>query len=172
MFVELVEKLLDGTITKDEFETWLKQYATDQTKIELDTVYYTDNFSLDIPTFVMAGDIVVSGWAPKQSQDIQIMAVKKYFGFDWMATDQVLTTVTSDADYNYEATLNLDEFGIIEVYSRIPKEWWEVLDKDIKTQKTMCFVLSWTMIFFLIIAVAIVYDKQSGGKLRKMLKKR
>jgi len=170
-FVEMVEKLLAGTISKDEFETWLKQHALDGTKTELDAIYYTDNFSLEIPTFVMAGEINVSGIAPKASQDLQIMGVKKLFGFDWLATDTELAKVTSDADNKYEATLTLDEFGIIEVYSKIPKEWWEVLDKDVTTGKHTVFVLTWMMLIALIIIAALVYDKASGGKLTRMLKR-
>ncbi len=171
-FVEMVEKLLAGTISKDEFETWLKQYTVDKTKIEIDTVYYTANFSLEIPTFVMAGEVQVSGTAPAANQELQIMGVKKLFGFDWLATDTELAKVTSDADYKYEATLTLDEFGIIEVYSKIPKEWWAVLDKDVKTTRQTVFVLTWMMLIALIIIAALVYDKASGGKLKKMLKRR
>ena len=171
-FVEMVEKLLAGTISKDEFETWLKQYTVDKTEIELDTVYYSDNFSLDIPMFLMAGEVQVSGIAPQANQELQIMGVKKLFGFDWLASDTELAKVTSDADNNYEAVLTLDEFGIIEVYSRIPKEWWEVLDKDVTTGRHTVFVMTWMMLIVLIIIAALVYDKASGGKLKKMLKRR
>lgn len=170
-FVEMVEKLLAGTISKDEFENWLKQYTKDKTEIELDTVYYTDNFSLEIPTFVMAGEVHVTGIAPAANQDLQIMGVKKLFGFDWLATDTELAKVTADADYKYEAVLTLDEFGIIEVYSKIPKEWWELLDKDVTTTRHTVFVLTWMMLIALIIIAALVYDKASGGKLKRMLKR-
>ncbi len=170
-FVAKVEELLAGTISKDEFETWLKQYTVEKTEIELDTVYYSDNFSLDIPTFVMAGEVQVSGIAPQANQDLQIMGVKKLFGFDWLATDAELATVVSDADNNYEATLTLEEFGIIEVYSKIPKDWWAVLDKDVTTNRHTVFVLTWMMLIVLIIIAALVYDKASGGKLKKMLKR-
>jgi hypothetical protein len=170
-FVAKVEELLAGTISKDEFEAWLKQYTVDKTEIELDTVYYSDNFSLDIPTFVMAGEVKVSGTAPQANQDLQIMGVKKLFGFDFMASDTELAKVTSGADYKYEATLTLDEFGIIEVYSKIPKDWWEVLDKDVTTNRNTVFVLTWMMLIVLIIIAALVYDKASGGKLKKMLKR-
>lgn len=170
-FVEMVEKLLAGSISQAEFEAWLKQYTLDKTKIELDTVYYTANFSLDIPTFVMAGEVHVTGIAPQPNQDLQIMGVKKLFGFDWLATDAELATVTAGADYAYEAVLTLDEFGIIEVYSMIPKEWWEVLDKDVTSPRHTVFVLTWMMLIALIIIAAIVYDKASGGKLKKMLKR-
>ena len=170
-FVEMVEKLLAGLITREEFETWWKQDVTSETETELDTVYYSDNFSLDIPTFVMAGEVKVSGTAPQSNQDLQIMGVKKLFGFDWLASDTELAKVTSDADYKYEATLTLDEFGIIEVYSKIPKDWWAVLDKDVTTGKHTVFVLTWTMLIALIIIAALVYDKASGGKLKRILKR-
>lgn len=170
-YVAKIEELLAGMISQDEFETWLKQYALEKTEIELDTVYYTDNFSLEIPTFVMAGEVQVSGIAPQANQDLQIMGVKKLFGFDYLASDTELAKVTSDADYKYEATLTLDEFGIIEVYSKIPKEWWEVLDKDVTTGKHTVFVLTWMMLIALIIIAALVYDKASGGKLTRMLKR-
>jgi hypothetical protein len=170
-FVAKVEELLEGTISKDEFETWLKQYTLDKTEVELDTVYYSTNFSLDIPTFVMAGEVHVTGIAPQANQDLQIMGVKKLFGFDWLATDTELATVTAGADNKYEAILTLDEFGIIEVYGKIPKEWWEVLDKDVTTTRHTVFVLTWMMLIALIIIAALVYNKTSGGKLKRMLKR-
>lgn len=170
-FVVMVESLLAGTISKAEFEAWLKQYTIDRTKIELDTVYYTADFSLDTPMFVMAGEVQVSGTAPQPNQEIQICATKKFFGFDFLAADEVLATVTSDAEYKYEATLNLDEFGIIEVYARIPQDWWNVLEKDLTTAKHTLFVMTWTIILFLIIAAALVYDK-STGKLGLLKKRR
>jgi len=170
-FVALIEKLLAGEISQEEFDEEQQQHLQDETEIELDTVYYTDNFSLEIPTFVMAGEISVSGIAPKASQDLQIMGVKKLFGFDYLASDTELAKVISDADNKYEATLTLDEFGIIEVYSKIPKDWWELLDKDITTGKHTVFVLTWMMLVALIIIAALVYDKASGGKLKKMLKR-
>ncbi len=119
----------------------------------------------------MAGEVQVSGWAPKQGQELQIMGVKKLFGFDWLASDTELAKVTSDADYKYEATLTLDEFGIIEVYSKIPKEWWAILEKDVTTSRQTVFVLTWMMLIALVIIAALVYDKASGGKLKKMLKR-
>jgi hypothetical protein len=137
---------------------------------EAKRILIADNFSLEIPTFVMAGDVHVSGWAPKNNQDVQIMGVKKLFGFDWLASDTELAKVTSGADYKYEATLTLDEFGIIEIYSKIPKDWWDVLDKDVTTTRHTVFVLTWMMLIALVIIAALVYDKASGGKLKKMLK--
>lgn len=134
-------------------------------------ILIADNFTLNIPTFVMAGEVVVSGWAPMQSQKIQIAATKKFLGFDFLATDDVLATVTSDAEYKYEATLTLDEFGIIEVYGRIPKDWWAILEKDITTDKHTVFVFTWMMLIALVIIAALVYDKASGGELKKLLKR-
>jgi hypothetical protein len=170
-FVAKVEELLEGTISKDEFETWLKQYTVGKTEIELDTVHYSANFSLDIPTFVMAGEVQVSGIAPAANQELQIMGVKKLFGFDFLATDAELAKVASDANYAYEAILTLEEFGIIEVYSKIPKDWWQVLDKDVTTTRHTVFVLTWMMLIALVIIAALVYDKASGGKLKRMLKR-
>ena len=161
------EDVKNGVKTPEQAGEERKVQIVNETK----RILIADNFSLDIPTFVMAGEVNVSGWAPMQNQEIQIMGVKKLFGFDWLASDTELAKVTSDADYKYEATLTLDEFGIIEVYSKIPKEWWEVLDKDITTGRHTVFVLTWMMLVFLIIIAALVYDKASGGKLRKMLKR-
>ena len=170
-FTALVEQLLAGLISQEEFNGQLAERTEEDTRIELDTVYYAANFSLDIPTFVMAGEVHVTGIAPAANQELQIMGVKKLFGFDWLATDAELATVTSDAEYKYEATLTLDEFGIIEVYSKIPKEWWAVLEKDVTTTKHTVFVLTWMMLIALVIIAALVYDKASGGKLKKMLKR-
>ena len=170
-FVALIEKLLAGEISQEEFDEEQQQHLRDETEIELDTVYYTDNFSLEIPTFVMAGEISVSGIAPKANQELQIMGVKKLFGFDYLASDTELAKVTSDAENKYEATLTLDEFGIIEVYSKIPKDWWAVLEKDVTSPKHTVFVLTWMMLIAIVIIAALVYDKASGGKLKKMLKR-
>lgn len=171
-YVEMVRRLTAGEITRAAFASWLQEEVYQNKLVILEETYYVANFSLKIPTFVMAGEVQVSGTAPQANQDLQIMGVKKLFGFDWLATDTELAKVTSDADYKYEATLTLDEFGIIEVYSRIPKEWWQVLDKDVTTPRHTVFVMTWAMLLFLIIAAALIYDKSSGGKLRKMLKKR
>ena len=171
-YVEMVRRLTAGEITRVALARWLQEEVYQLKLVTLGAAYYVANFSLEIPTFVMAGEVQVSGTAPQPNQDLQIMGVKKLFGFDWLATDTELAKVTSDADYKYKATLTLDEFGIIEVYSRIPKEWWQVLDKDVTTPRHTVFVMTWAMLLFLIIAAALVYDKSSGGKLRKMLKKR
>jgi len=162
------EDVKNGVKTPEQAEVEREVQIVSESK----QILIADNFSLEIPTFVMAGDVHVSGWAPAQSQEIQIVGVKKLFGFDWMAADMELAKVTSDADYKYEATLKLEEFGIIEVYSRIPKEWWAVLDKDVTTTRHTVFVLTWMMLIALVIIAALVYDKASGGKLKKMLKRR
>jgi len=161
------EDVKNGVKTPEEAAVEREGQIVSETK----RILIADNFSLEIPTFVMAGDVHVSGWAPKNNQDIQIMGVKKLFGFDCLATDTELATVTAGADYKYEATLTLDEFGIIEVYSKIPKEWWELLDKDVTTTRHTVFVLTWMMLIALIIIAALVYDKASGGKLKKLLKR-
>lgn len=130
-----------------------------------------DDLTLSIPTLVIAGEVNVSGTAPLQNQKLEICASKKFFGFDFLAADDVLAAVTSDAEYKYNAVLELDEFGIIEVYSRIPKDWWDVLTDDITTAKHTVFVLTWEIIIFLIIAAALVYDKKTG-KLGLLKRKR
>lgn len=169
-YVEKVRQLTAKEITEYAFNIWLQEETYKLKIVILEETFYTENFSLKIPTFVMAGEIKVSGTAPQPNQELQIMAVKKFFGFDYLAADTELATVTAGADYKYEAILNLDEFGIIEVYARIPKEWWAILDKDIETPHYTVFVLTWTVLIFLVLAAALIYDKSSGGKLKKMLK--
>ena len=138
---------------------------------EATQILFADNFSLEIPAIVMAGDVNVSGLAPKQSQKIEICAKKRFFGFDWLAADDVLATTTSDSEYKYTAALTLDEFGIIDVYARIPHAWWDVLEKDLTTKTHTVFVVTWEFILFLIIAAALIYDKKTG-KLGLLKRKR
>ena len=169
-YVEKVRQLTAKEIQKESFTTWLKQATYDLKLVILEEEFYIKNFSLNIPTFVMAGEVKVSGTAPQPNQELQIMAVKKFLGFDYLASDTELAKATSDADYKYEASLSLEEFGIIEVYARIPHEWWRVLDKDIETPRHTVFVLTWAILALLIIAAALIYDKQTGN-IRKMLKR-
>lgn len=170
-YTEKVRQLTAKEISKTVFNAWLQQAVYDLKLVILARMFYTDNFSLDIPTLVMAGEVEVSGTAPQPNQQLEIVAVKKFFGFDYLAADDVLATVTSDAEYKYNAVLELDEFGIIEVYARIPKDWWAVLEEDITTPKHTVFVLTWEIIIFLIVAAALVYDKKTG-KLGLLKRKR
>lgn len=170
-YVKKVQQLTSGDITRESFGDWLQQATYDLKITILKDTFYSGNFHINIPTLVMAGDIKVSGDAPAQDQEIQIVAVRKYFGFDWLAADSELAKVTSDSEYQYEATLPLNEFGIVEVYARIPKAWWAVLEKDATTAKHTVFVLTWEIVLFLIIAAALIYDKKTG-KLGLLKKKR
>jgi len=128
-------------------------------------------FSLSIPTFAMAGEVKVSGVAPQPNQDIQIMAMRKFIGFDYLAADKELAKVKSDGEGRYEVILNLDEFGIIEVYARLPKDWWDVLKEDIRTPTHTVFIFTPVMLIALLLIAAMVYDKYTHGGLRKILKR-
>ena len=164
---ELLEQYRIGAITKDQMIAGQLAIYVEYLNIRLSQ----KDFTLSIPTLIIAGDVNVSGTAPQPNQQLEICASKKLFGFDFLAADDVLATVTSDAEYNYEAILNLDEFGIIEVYSRIPKDWWAILTDDITTAKKTVFVFTWEIIIFLIIAAALIYDKKTG-KLGLLKRKR
>lgn len=155
---EFLEQYRTGAITYDQMIAGQLAVLKEYLNIRLSQT----DFTLSIPTLIIAGEVNVSGTAPLQNQQLEICASKKMFGFDFLAADDVLATVTSDAEYKYEATLNLDEFGIIEVYSRIPKDWWDILTDDITTSKHTVFVLTWEIIIFLIVAAALVYDKKTG----------
>ena len=161
------EDVKSGTKTPEQAEQEREAQIAD----EATQILFRNNFSLEIPTIVMAGDVNVSGLAPKQNQKIEICATKKFFGFDWLAADDVLATTTSDSEYKYTATISLDEFGIIDVYARIPHAWWDVLEKDLTTKTHTVFVVTWEFILFLIIAAALIYDRKTG-KLGLLKRKR
>lgn len=164
---DCLENYRKGLITYDQFLDCISAIINEYLNIWLSQ----KDFTLSIPTLLIAGETTASGTTPQPNQKLEICATKKFFGFDFLAADEVLATVTSDADYNYEATLNLDEFGIIEVYARIPQDWWNVLEKNLTTTKHTVCVLTWMIILFLIIAAALIYEK-STGKLGLLKKRR
>ena len=108
----------------------------------------------------MAGDVDITGTAPQPNQAVKIMVVKKLFGFDWAAKDVELDTVTSGGDYEYYTTITLDEFGLVEVYGSIPKDWWAVLDADITTEKHTVLVVTPMILLALLAMLAMVLDKK------------
>ena len=159
-YVEKVRQLTAGEITKSSFSKWLKDTTYNLKLVILEEEFYRGNFSLNIPSIVLAGDVDITGTAPQPNQAVKIMAVKKFFGFDWLAKDAELDTATSGTDYEYYTTVNLDEFGLIEVYGLIGKDWWEVLDKDITTDKHTVLVLTPMILLALLAILAMVLDKK------------
>lgn len=126
--------------------------------------------TLDVSSLVMAGTIEVSGLGPP-NEIVRIMGVKSAIGFDWLAADAELANTIIDSIGTYSTEIELDEFGIVEVYAKIEKGgFWNWIVADIYSSKHTIYVLTSTMLIFLIIAAALVYDKSSGGKLQKMLK--
>lgn len=159
-YVEKVRQLTAGEITQSTFSKWLKDTTYDLKLVILDEKFYTGSFALDIPCIVMAGDVYISGTAPQPNQAVKIMAVKKMFGFDWLAKDAELDSAISDGEYEYYTTVSLDEFGLIEVYGLIGKDWWHVLDKDITTEKHTVLVVTPMILLALLALLAMVLDKK------------
>jgi len=95
---ERQRKVANGEMTAEEAD----EEREEQIEEETYRILYEENFSLDIPCVVMAGDVDVSGHAPKQNTDIQIVAVRKFLGFDYLASDMVLATPRAGDDYNYD----------------------------------------------------------------------
>ena len=167
-----LQKKVDGLWTAEELKAWETEWKKTRTIDIIVENYYADRFSLIVPSIVMAGDVDVTGTAPQANQKLQIKAVKKYWGFDWLAKDPVLAEVTSDADHKYKATINLDEFGVISIYAHIPKGWWGILDADIESERHTVWVLTWTVVIGLVAALALMYDKKMKGKFIGVFKKR
>jgi hypothetical protein len=143
-------------MTPEAGDSAIKQLVIDETM----RLLYLDNFTISIPSIVMAGDIGITGVAPQQNQDVKIMAVKKLFGFDWAASDTELDTVISGSDYEYYTTISLEEFGLVEVYGLIGKDWWAILDADITTEKHTVLVLTPMILLALLAMLAMVLDKK------------
>ena len=159
-FTDLVEQLLNGEITRETFIERVIEYVTTSTESGLNDVFYTGNFSLSIPAIVMAGDVDVAGTAPQQNQIVKIMAVNTFLGVDWWAGDTELASPISDSEYEFAGTIPLEEFGIVEVYATIGKDWWEILDEDIETEHHTVLVLTWTMLVAILAILAMVLDKK------------
>jgi len=154
---EIMEDLAAGRITIEEaWALW-----DDAVVAAVVDSFIDENFTLLAPNIVMAGsDLVVSGRTPKKNMRIQIMAVKKYLGYDWLATDKVLKEVTSDDFFQYETTLVFDDFGAVAVYARAPKEWYEFWIEDHDTDKVSVWVLTWTMVIALLLGVGLILEKK------------
>ena len=159
-YVEKVRQLTAGEITQSTFSKWLKDTTYNLKLVILEEEFYRANFSLSIPSIVMAGDVDITGTAPQPSQAVKIMAVKKLFGFDWAAKDVELDTVTSGGDYEYYTAVSLNEFGLIEVYGMIGKDWWAILDADITTEKHTVLVVTPMILLALLAMLAMVLDKK------------
>lgn len=155
---QIQEDVASGKITPEEGEEAYRSAVTD----EAHRLMYAENFSLVIPSLVMAGDIDVSGFAPKNEGQIQICAVKKFGGFDFLKKDDVLVTTAPDVNYAFADTITLDEFGCVSVYARIPKEWWDVLGDDLKTTPQTVLVVTPTILLAILAIIVMVLDKKYG----------
>jgi len=167
-YKDLLAGVAAGELTKEEFNIALNRGIVDFSHES----FIAEAFELVAPSIAMAGLVKVSGTTPKKNMRIQIVAKKKHFGYDWLAADNVLKEITSDEFSKFETELELEDFGAIIVYARAPQEWYEFWKDDHDSNKVGIWILTWEILVFLIIASALVYDKSSGGKLRKMLKKR
>ena len=159
-YVEKVRQLTAGEIARPEFTKWLKDTTYNLKLVILEEEFYRGNFSLNIPSIVMAGDVDITGTAPQANQAVKIMAVKKLFGFDWAAKDTELDRATSGIDREYYTTVSLDEFGVVEVYGSIPKDWWAILDADIETERHTVLVVTPMILLALLAMLAMVLDKK------------
>ena len=165
----LLQQLEDGLITEEEYNE--RQKAAIKAKQK--EILFTNRFSLTVPGFVMAGKIKVSGVAPLDATDIDIMVEKTFLGFNSLAADSVIATFTSAANHKYSGEINLDEFGSITIYARIKKEMFgiDVLAKDVTTEKHTVWVITPFVLIALVAAAAMMYDKKTKGKFIGMFKK-
>ena len=170
--VAIVRDYLDGVISKEEFNRQLGDIIYNDTINNLNTTYYTRNFTLNAPRIAIAGDIRITGTAPMPNQKIQIRAKKKGFGFDFLAADPVLAEVTADENARYSTSVELEDFGGVSIYATVPKEWWEVLEADVSTKKHTIFVVTWLIIIAVLAAAVMIYDKKTGGKFIGLFKKK
>ena len=159
----LLEEYRQGLITQQELMNGQLAIIAEYMDIRLSE----KDFVIEIPSFMMAGMVEISGTTSKPNQSGKIMAVNKLGGFDWLASDTEIGTFTSDANSKFTTTAELSEFGAISVYGKIPV----VLALDPTTKKHTVLVLTWEILIAILIIAALVYDKSSGGKLKKILKR-
>lgn len=171
-FMALLNAWLNGDLTTTEFIDRVTEHVIEKTKTVIIREYYLSNFDITIPSIVMAGDIEISGTAPKPNQKLEIMIQKKYFGFDLWAKDTSLGEITSGDDYKYKTTVALEDFGAVTVYARVQKGWIEDLLDPLTTPKHTIYVLTWTVVLALVAALALAYDKKMKGKFIGVFKKR
>lgn len=151
----------DGTITKEEYETQRDDHIRDVAIKNL----LRNKFSITTPTILMADSPKnVTGIAPEKLIEVNIMAVRKWYGFDFLATDTEIATATSGDDYKYATPIELGEFGFVDVYGKVRKEVFGVdwLKEDLKTTKHTVIVLTWIVIAAIVILLAVVLDKKYG----------
>jgi len=157
---ERQEAVVNGEKTPEESDAERIAHITAETY----RILYENKLTLKLPSVAMAGDIEVSGLAPLPHIDVDIMVVKKLFGFT-LPIDKVIDTFTSDEDNKYSGYINLDEFGSITLRSRVKKELFgigmlDILASDVKSDKHTIWVLTPTVLFALIVAFGLLIEKK------------
>ena len=141
-------------------------------------------FQIAAPMF-MVGEAEVHGRAPA-GVEVKICGKNKWFGMDFMKFDTVLTTVISDSEGRFNTVVEFDEFGIVEIYAKITKEFisegdtgfWagvynkyisglfgaptlnDWLVKDWYSNDETIYVLTWTVIIAVAGMMALLLEKQ------------
>jgi len=171
-FQSVMRALAAGEIDDAQANRLINACIIDASTDQIIEIVLIENFKLTVPTIVMAGDVEISGTAPKANADFEIRAVRKWFGFDAFATDKLLASMTSDADYKFKTTVALEEFGALTIYAKAPKEWFEIWKADIESERHTVWVLTWGVVLALVAALALMYDKKMKGKFIGVFKKK
>ena len=157
---ELDEFAHIGASVRGEFQ---KNHYTKKYTIEWipDDEVIEGELSINVPSITMAGSILLGGTGIAGKR-VFIMAKRSWLGFDKLARDTELGSVIIDADNTYEIEVELDDFGIVDVYAKIKEgpslENW--LGLDLVSPTKTIYVLTWTILIALILGIGLILEKK------------
>lgn len=132
----------------------------------------SENPTLKAPSFTfIEKPFMVSGTTQGINQELLIMLQKGTWGIDWLARDEVLKSLRSDANGKFETTLQFTDIGLNKIYVAQKKEWLGIdwLKSDIKSPVKTIITLNYLITGFLIIIILFVGYKMytKHGKKKK-----
>jgi len=163
---------------RTDYEPWKDEdphQGEDEPDIDPDTglPYGECGLTVVVPTLVLAGEREITGTAPSANTRVEIMAKRKFIGFDFLAADTPISSAVSKPDGTFATTIELEEFGGVEIYAKIRKEWkppeWlarlgmapvDWMAADTTSEKHTVLVLTPMILLALLAMLAMVLDKK------------
>lgn len=131
----------------------------------------SENPTLKAPSFTFVEkSFKISGTTQGINQEVLIMLQKGVWGVDWLAIDETLKTLTSDAEGKFETELQFSDIGLNKIYAAQKKEWLGIdwLKRDIKSPTKTILTLSYMMAGLLLLIILFMgykmYQKHGGKK--------
>lgn len=132
----------------------------------------SEKLTLKAPAFAFVErPLKVSGTTEGVSQTVYIMLKQEAWGVDWLAKDDKLAEVTSDAEGKFEVEIQFESLGFNKLYAGQKKEWLGIdwLAGDIKSLTKTVLTLNYAIVAVLVVGILLVLYKKGvfktkGGK--------